>query len=221
MPEFRTRRRVRHSADNMFALVADVAKYPEFLPLCTGLKVRRRDTKDDGLEVLVANMSVGYRMIHETFTTRVTLDRPNLSVLVEYLSGPFSHLENTWKFRPIDAHACDVDFYIHCGTLLHELRKQRGTSKYMILVPLFDLKFLNELAASAVGTSNRRHWPGFLTGSRGDGAEIWPASGFAPRRQYWTYWQGAKKRWRAKDQARARRGCEKRGLGKRCLTPWA
>ena len=112
MPEFRTRRRVHHSADNMFALVADVAKYPEFLPLCTGLRVRRRDTKDDGLEVLVANMSIGYRMIHETFTTRVTLDRPNLSILVEYLSGPFSHLENTWKFRPIDAHACDVDFYI-------------------------------------------------------------------------------------------------------------
>src|SRR6266542_3524738 len=49
-------------------------------------------------------------------------------------------------------------FVIHCGILLRELRKQRGTSKYMILVPLFDLKFLNELAASAVGTSNRRHW---------------------------------------------------------------
>src|SRR6266545_1086495 len=48
-------------------------------------------------------------------------------------------------------------FVIHFGTLSHELRKQRGTSKYMILVPLFDLKFLNELAASAVGTSNRRH----------------------------------------------------------------
>jgi len=48
-------------------------------------------------------------------------------------------------------------FVIHCGTLSHELRKQRCTSKYMILVPLFDLKFLNELAASAVGTSNRRH----------------------------------------------------------------
>src|SRR6266508_3420695 len=48
-------------------------------------------------------------------------------------------------------------FVIHCGTLSHELRKQRGTSKYMILVPLFDLKFLNELAGTAVGTSNRRH----------------------------------------------------------------
>jgi len=49
-------------------------------------------------------------------------------------------------------------FVIHRGTLSHELRKQRGTSKHMILVPLFDLKFLNELAAGGVGTSNRRHW---------------------------------------------------------------
>src|SRR6266540_181672 len=51
-------------------------------------------------------------------------------------------------------------FVIHCGTLSHELRKQRDTSKYMILVPLFDLKFLNELAGTAVGTSNRRHKEG-------------------------------------------------------------
>src|SRR6266542_5981596 len=58
--------------------------------------------------------------------------------------------------------------------------------------------------------------PGFLTGSRDHGAEIWPASGFATRRQYWTYWQGAKKRWRDKDQARARRDCEKSGLKRHC-----
>src|SRR5262245_16532401 len=112
MPRFRTTRRVHHSADNMFSLVADVEKYPQFLPLCTGLKVRRRETKAEGVEVLVANMSVGYRMIHETFTTRVTLDRPNLAILVEYLSGPFSHLENTWKFRALDAGNCEVEFYI-------------------------------------------------------------------------------------------------------------
>ena len=62
--------------------------------------------------VIVAAMSVGYRMIHETFTTRVTLDRSNLKILVEYLSGPFSHLENTWKFRPAEATNCDVEFYI-------------------------------------------------------------------------------------------------------------
>jgi coenzyme Q-binding protein COQ10 len=112
MPQFRTTQRVHHCADNMFALVADVEKYPEFLPLCTGLKVLRREQKENGLEVLVAKMSVGYRMIHETFTTRVTLDRANLSILVEYLSGPFSHLENTWKFHGVDERSCEVEFYI-------------------------------------------------------------------------------------------------------------
>jgi coenzyme Q-binding protein COQ10 len=112
MPQFRTTRRVHHSAENMFSLVADVEKYPEFLPLCTGLKVLRRDPKGEGVDELVARMSVGYRMIHESFTTRVTLDRPNLSILVEYLTGPFSHLENTWSFRSIDAASCDVEFYI-------------------------------------------------------------------------------------------------------------
>jgi coenzyme Q-binding protein COQ10 len=112
MPQFRTTRRVHHSADNMFSLVADVERYPELLPLCTGLKVRRRDTQENGVEVLIANMSVGYRMIHETFATRVTLDRPNLSIYVAYLSGPFSHLENTWKFSDAGERSCDVDFYI-------------------------------------------------------------------------------------------------------------
>jgi coenzyme Q-binding protein COQ10 len=111
MPQFHTTRRVQHSAEQMFALVADVERYPEFLPLCTGLRVLRRETRDDK-QVLVASMGVGYRMIRETFTTRVTLNKPALSILVEYLSGPFSYLENTWTFRPRDDGGCDVEFYI-------------------------------------------------------------------------------------------------------------
>ena len=139
MPQFRTTRRVHHSADKMFTLVADAEKYPEFLPLCTGLRVRRRDTREDGAEVIVAAMSVGYRMIHETFTTRVTLDRPNLAILVEYLSGPFSHLENTWKFRPVDEGACDVDFYIS-----YEF-KSRALG--LLVVSVFDTAFRRYVAA--------------------------------------------------------------------------
>jgi coenzyme Q-binding protein COQ10 len=133
MPQFRTTRRVRHPADDMFALVADVEKYPEFLPLCTGLRVRRRDTRDDGVEVIVAMMSVGYRMIRESFTTRVTLDRANLSILVEYLSGPFTHLENTWTFRAVDERACDVDFYIS-----YEFKSR---TLGMLMLSVFDTAF--------------------------------------------------------------------------------
>lgn len=110
MPQFRTTRRVNHTPENMFALVADVEKYPQFLPLCTGLVVRKR-TENAGKPVLVADMSVGYKAIRETFTSRVTLDQPALKILVEYIDGPFSSLENRWSFKP-DGQGCIVEFFI-------------------------------------------------------------------------------------------------------------
>jgi coenzyme Q-binding protein COQ10 len=96
---FRDERRVRHNAVQMFDLVADVERYPEFVPLCTALRIRSRKTETDGRETLVADMSVGYKLIRETFTSRVTLDKPSLKVLVEYIDGPFSRLENIWTFK--------------------------------------------------------------------------------------------------------------------------
>ena len=95
----------------MFDLVADVEKYPEFLPLCEDLRIRRRAQSGDGIETLVAEMSVGYKAISERFTTRVTLDRPRLRILVEYVDGPFSYLENRWSFVPAPG-GSDVEFYI-------------------------------------------------------------------------------------------------------------
>jgi coenzyme Q-binding protein COQ10 len=99
LPLFRVERRVRHKADEMFDLVADVERYPEFVPLCKALKVRSRKVEADGRETLVADMTVGYKLIRETFTSRVTLDKPNLRVRVEYIDGPFSRLENIWTFK--------------------------------------------------------------------------------------------------------------------------
>ena len=83
MPSFRTTRTVRHSPTEMFDLVADVERYPEFLPLCDSLRVLRRQEGEDGTETLVADMGVGYKAISEHFTTRVRLDRPNLKILAE------------------------------------------------------------------------------------------------------------------------------------------
>lgn len=102
---------VAHSADEMFALVARVEDYPKFLPLCEDLKIKRREQQGDQ-EVLIATMVVGYKLIRESFTTKVTLDRQARTILVEYLDGPFAHLENRWKFLPRGPQACDVDFYI-------------------------------------------------------------------------------------------------------------
>ena len=100
MPRFSSKRRVHHSAPQMFDLVADVERYPEFVPLCQSLKIRQRTPKPDGTEIIVADMTVSFKLVREAFTSRVTLDRPNLKILVEYLKGPFSNLENRWTFEP-------------------------------------------------------------------------------------------------------------------------
>ena len=112
MASFSTKRRVRHPAADMFALVADVESYPQFVPLCREMKVRRRTAGANGTEVVIAEMTVAYKMIHETFTSRVTLDPANSQILVGYLDGPFSHMENRWIFRAAGEDACDVEFYI-------------------------------------------------------------------------------------------------------------
>jgi coenzyme Q-binding protein COQ10 len=112
MPSFTNKRRVRHSATDMFDLVADVERYPEFVPLCESLHVRRRVASGEGVDILVADMTVAYKMFRESFASRVTLDRPRLSIVVEYLDGPFSRLENRWTFRPESESASEVEFYI-------------------------------------------------------------------------------------------------------------
>ena len=112
MPQFTTKRRVRHSAADMFDLVADVENYPEFVPLCKDLKVRQRTPAGEGVEIVVADMTVSFKLVRETFRSRVTLDRPKLQILVEYLQGPFSHMQNRWTFKPAGENACEVEFFI-------------------------------------------------------------------------------------------------------------
>ncbi len=105
MPSFSNKRRVQHTAPEMFDLVADVERYPEFVPLCQSLKVRQRTPKPDGTEIVIADMTVSFNLVKEGFTSEVTLDRPNLKITVRYL-------ENRWTFEPKGDGACDVGFYI-------------------------------------------------------------------------------------------------------------
>src|SRR5271163_4946896 len=112
MPSFSSKRPVRHTAPQMFDLVADVERYPEFVPLCQSLKIRQRTLQADGTEIVVADMTVSFKLVKESFTSRVTLDRAKLQILVEYLKGPFSNLENRWTFEPRGEGACDVTFYL-------------------------------------------------------------------------------------------------------------
>ncbi|MFA6266131.1 MAG: type II toxin-antitoxin system RatA family toxin [Pseudolabrys sp.] len=112
MPQFSTKRRVRHAAAEMFDLVADVEKYPEFVPLCDSLKVRSRAEKGEGVETLTAAMTIAYKLLRQTFLSRVTLDKPNLKITVEYLDGPFSRMQNRWSFRATGEASCEVEFFI-------------------------------------------------------------------------------------------------------------
>lgn len=111
MPQYETTRRVAHSPENMFALVADVEQYPQFLPMCEALAVRSRRERE-GITLLVADMTVGYKAIRETFTSQVVL-RPDKNLIdVRYVDGPFRHLENRWTFKAADDGGCLVHFHI-------------------------------------------------------------------------------------------------------------
>ncbi|GAA0781077.1 type II toxin-antitoxin system RatA family toxin [Roseibium denhamense] len=112
MPSFSSTHRVNHDADDMFRLVGDVEKYPQFVPLCQDLQVRGRKELADGRTVLIADMTVAYKLFKETFTSRVELRPDEQVILVEYLDGPFKHLENRWTFETSGEGVCTVGFYI-------------------------------------------------------------------------------------------------------------
>ncbi len=109
MRKFNKVHRVAHSANAMFELVADVEKYPEFLPLCESLQVRSRTTQG-AREIITVDMVVGYKAIHETFLSRVILERDKHRIVVEYLDGPISHLENIWTFEALSDTSSRVHF---------------------------------------------------------------------------------------------------------------
>ncbi len=134
MPSFRTTRRVPFTPRQMFDLVADVERYPQFLPLCEALAVRSREREGE-MEVLTADMTVGYKAIRETFRSRVHLDWARCEVAAAGAPGamgPFSQLENRWQFRAVPG-GCDVDFSIG-----YELR---SAILQMLVGALFDRAF--------------------------------------------------------------------------------
>lgn len=111
MPKYNTVRRVRHAPAEMFALVADVERYPEFVPMCEALTVRSR-REGDGITVLIADMTVGYKALRETFTSQVTLRPGQNRIDVKYIDGPFRYLENRWDFAETPEGGSEIRFFI-------------------------------------------------------------------------------------------------------------
>jgi coenzyme Q-binding protein COQ10 len=123
----------------MFDLVADVEKYPQFVPLCSAIKIRSRAAKGDGMTVMVSYMTVAYKLIRQTYTSRVTLDRPGLKIVVEYLDGPFSRMQNRWTFHPAGEGTCEVEFFID-----YEFKSR---TLAMLMGAMFDTAFRKFAAA--------------------------------------------------------------------------
>ncbi len=105
MPTHAEKRVLRYSPDQLFALVADVRRYPEFLPWCVGARVISREETE-----LVADLTIGFKLFRETFRSHVTLERPH-HVHVRYLNGPFRYLNNHWRFAP-HPQGTEVDFFV-------------------------------------------------------------------------------------------------------------
>ena len=105
MPTHAEHKLVPYRPEQMFDLVADVGKYPQFLPWCVGARVRTHSEHE-----LVADLTIGFGPFRESFTSRVALDRPR-QARVAYENGPFRYLNNQWTFTPT-ADGCRVDFFV-------------------------------------------------------------------------------------------------------------
>ena len=106
MPTHAETRVVRHRPELLFDMVADVERYPEFLPWCIGARIKRRDGR-----VLLADLVIGYKMIRERFTSLVEPQPDSLRIDVTYTEGPFRYMNNHWVFTE-HPEGCLIDFYV-------------------------------------------------------------------------------------------------------------
>ncbi len=125
MPKYETVRRVPVSADVMYEIVADVERYPEFLPLCEALTVVERSNTGTQ-DVLQADMTVAYLKLKECFRSQVLLDKQAKTIETQSIQGPFKHLENHWHFKPLSEISCDVAFKIDYSFKSWALEKLMG-----------------------------------------------------------------------------------------------
>jgi coenzyme Q-binding protein COQ10 len=106
MPTHEDRRVLPYTSDQLFDLVAGVERYPEFLPWCLASRVTKRDG-----DVFYADLVIGFKMVRETFGSRVETERPN-RIIVEPTRGPFRRMSNLWRFTDLPDGGCEVDFKV-------------------------------------------------------------------------------------------------------------
>ncbi|PJB69371.1 MAG: ubiquinone-binding protein [Alphaproteobacteria bacterium CG_4_9_14_3_um_filter_47_13] len=106
MPTHAEKRTLPYTPEQLFKLVSDVERYPQFLPWCLDSRITKREG-----DIFYADLIIGYKMAREKFSSKVTLSKPD-HIHVEYLSGPMKHLSNHWRFLPEEGGGCTIDFYV-------------------------------------------------------------------------------------------------------------
>ncbi len=120
MPRHSEKRYLSHSQENLYSLVADIEKYPEFLPWCKALKIISQNGN-----LIKAEMVIGFKFFQEKFTTEVSLT-PNARIDVKYLNGPFKYLQNHWSFESNGEDGCKIDFFVDFEFKSPILQKMMG-----------------------------------------------------------------------------------------------
>ena len=106
MPTHSEQKFVPFTPDQLFEMVSDVQSYPKFLPWCVGARIRSADD-----ELIVADLMIGYKLLRERFTSRVTLDRAKWKIETEFTDGPFKFLRNQWEFKSCPE-GCQIVFLV-------------------------------------------------------------------------------------------------------------
>ncbi|MBW8783150.1 MAG: type II toxin-antitoxin system RatA family toxin [Novosphingobium sp.] len=146
MPGIHEVRRLPYSAEQMFNMVADVARYGEFLPWVVATRVRSNSDSE-----MIADMLVGFNALREKFTSRVEKHRPDW-IRVHYIDGPMRDLDNIWRFTPVDGHSCEVDFCVEFtfrNALFEKLAGQYFDRAFRKMVAAFETR-----AAELYGSSS-------------------------------------------------------------------
>ena len=112
MPQHKDSRILPYTADQMYALVADIERYPEFLPWNTAARIRSRRPEPDGSELVEADLVISFKVFRERFGSRVTLWPADRRIDTEYLDGPFKYLKSGWSFADLPHGSCKVDFFV-------------------------------------------------------------------------------------------------------------
>ena len=112
MPTHSEKRKLPYTARQMYDLVADVARYPEFLPWTAAARIRSRTPREDGAEVVEADLVISFKVFRERFGSRVTLWPEAMRIDTEYLDGPFRYMRSNWAFRDVEGGGCEVEFFV-------------------------------------------------------------------------------------------------------------